>query len=289
MDIDIGRIGLLIVASIFVGIWIILANKEADTYKHITDTIDADKYKYPELFCIGFTVMKLLHIDTQNKKARMRIKEIAEIQGKRYAEYHFYVINGAKWTYGYTIFTIVSVLAAMGNSPILFVIAIALAVLLMWYVDETLNDELEARREELLADFPQMLSKMALLVNSGMMVRDAWKKIAFTSNRTLYKEMQLTVQEMQNGVLETEAYYNFGERCTLKEIRRFSSTMVQTLQKGNGEISMFLKDMADDMWEEKKHLVKRKGEAANSKLLIPTTLIFIGILIIIIVPAFSGL
>ena len=47
--------------------------------------------------------------------------------------------------------------------------------------------------------------------------------------------------------------------------------------------------MSDEMWEEKKHLVKQKGETANSKLLIPTALIFVGILLLVIIPAFSGL
>jgi tight adherence protein C len=47
--------------------------------------------------------------------------------------------------------------------------------------------------------------------------------------------------------------------------------------------------MADEMWEEKKHLVKRKGEAANSKLLLPVGMIFVGILLMIIVPAFTNM
>ena len=62
--------------------------------------------------------------------------------------------------------------------------------------------------------------------------------------------------------------------------------MIQNMKKGPAEIAYFLKDMSDEMWEEKKHLVKRKGEAANSKLLIPTAMIFIGILVMIMVPVF---
>ena len=54
-------------------------------------------------------------------------------------------------------------------------------------------------------------------------------------------------------------------------------------------MSYFLKDLSDEMWEEKKHLVKRKGEAANSKLLIPITMIFIGILGMIMIPVFLSM
>ncbi|MBS6194846.1 MAG: type II secretion system F family protein [Clostridiales bacterium] len=286
---EISRLVLLIAATVLVVFWIVLAKKYEEEYRTLTDSIDTEQYRYPELFCIGFALMKLLHIDSKSKKARKRIKEISEVRGKRYAEYYFYIINGAKWTYGFTVLVGFAVLGALGNSMEALLFGVLLAGLLMWYVEELMNDKLQERREELLADLPQMLSKMTLLVNSGMVIRDAWKKIAYGSDRVLNREMQLAVEEINNGVSELDAYRNFAERCAIKEIRRFSSTMIQNMQKGNAEIAYFLKEMADDMWEEKKHLVKRKGEAANSKLLIPTALIFVGILILVMVPAFMNM
>lgn len=286
---EIGRILLLVFATVLVVAWTVLAKKYENTYAALVKSIDPKQYQFSELFCVGLALMKLLKIDSKRKSARKRIKEIAEVQGKRYAEYYFYVINAAKWTYGSTILVFMVLLGALGNSPSAALMGFALAALLMWYVEELLNDRLEARRDELLADMPQMLSKLTLLVNSGMIVREAWKKVAYGGERELYKEMQVTVQEMQNGVADMEAYRNFAERCAIKQIRRFSSTMIQNMQKGNAEISYFLKELANEMWDEKKHLVKRKGEAANSKLLIPTAMIFIGILIMIMVPAFVGM
>lgn len=251
---DGGRIILLVLATVLTLVWIRLAVKYEKEYEPVIRTIDSGKYKYPELFCVGFAIMKILKIDSRSRRARKRVKEIAEVQGKRYAEYYFYVINAEKWTYGFTILVLFALFAALGN--------------------------------ELLADMPQVLSKMTLLVNSGMMLRDAWKKVAYGGERVLYKEMQITVQEMQNGISELDAYRNFADRCAVKEIRRFSSTMIQNMQKGNAEISYFLKELSNEMWEEKKHFVKRKGETANSKLLIPTAMIFIGILGMIMIPAF---
>lgn len=286
---SIGRIILLIVATIAVAIWCVLDIKYEQTYAEITESIDETKYRYPELFCIGFAIMRFLKIDTSGKQARKRIKEIAEVQGKKYAEYYYYIINGAKWTYGLTVLVLFALLGAMGNSGIALFFGLVLSILLMWYVDETMNDQLEQRRDDLLTDLPQMLSKLTLLVNSGMVMRDAWVKVAEGEDRILYQEMRITAQEMQNGVSDYEAYRNFADRCSIKEIRRFSSTMMQNLQKGNSEIAFFLKEMSNEMWEEKKHLVKRKGEAANSKLLIPIGMIFVGILIMIMVPAFMNM
>lgn len=281
-----GRIFLLILATAVTLMWIVLAKKYESAYQPIIQSIDPEKYKYPELFCVGFALMKILKIDSKSKKARKRVKEISEVQGRQYAEYYFYVINAEKWTYGFTVLVLFDLFAALANEGIALLIGAVMASLVMWYIDELLNDKLEERREELVADMPQVLSKLTLLVNSGMTLRDAWKKVAFGGERVLYLEMQSAVQDMQNGLSEMESYRSFADRCSVKEIRRFTSTMIQNMQKGNAEISYFLKELSDEMWEEKKHLVKRKGEAANSKLLIPTAMIFIGILIMIMIPAF---
>ena len=133
-------------------------------------------------------------------------------------------------------------------------------------------------------DLPQVLSKLTLLVNSGMVLRDAWKKVSITGERTLYLEMQNTNLEMENGVMEIDAYRNFAERCNVKEVRKFTSLIIQNLNKGNEELAYFMKDLSDEMWEVKKNEVKQKGEKANSQLLLPMMMIFIGILLIIMVP-----
>lgn len=286
---DGGRILLLVTATALTIVWIVLAKKYEAEYKDLTDSIDPEEYRYPDLFCVGFGIMKLLHIDGRSKRARKRIREIAEVQGKRYAEYYYYVINGAKWTYGFTVAVFMAILGALADSGMAAAFGVVLAGLVMWYVEELMNDKLEEKRDQLLADLPQMLSKMTLLVNSGMVVREAWKKIAESGDRALSQEMRLTINEMDNGVAELDAYRNFAERCAIKEIRRFASTMIQNMQKGNAEIAYFLKEMSDEMWEEKKHLVKRKGEAANSKLLLPTAMIFIGILVLVMVPTFLNM
>lgn len=283
---DKGRIILLILATVLTFAWIVLANKYEKVYRPIIRSIDPEQYKYPELFTVGFALMKFFRVDSKSKNGRRRVKEISEVQGKQYAEYYYYVINAEKWAYGFTVLVLFCILGAMGNQPMALLLGAVMSFLVMWYIEELLNDKLEERRDALLADLPQVLSKLTLLVNSGMTLREAWKKVAYGGDRVLYQEMQTTVNDMQNGLSEIESYRNFADRCAIKQVRRFASTMIQNMTKGPAEISYFLKDMSDEMWEEKKHLAKQKGEAANSKLLIPTAMIFIGILVMIMVPVF---
>ena len=75
----------------------------------------------------------------------------------------------------------------------------------------------------------------------------------------------------------------------MPEIRKFASTLVQGLDQGNAELAPMLTQQSKEVWEIKKQLVRRAGELANNKLLIPMLLTFLGILIMIMVPIFANL
>ena len=275
---------LLALATPFTLIWIYLAITGGKKYQKYTDSSFAKEFQMSELLCVGFSVMRILHISTKTRAAQAKIREIAEIKGKKYAEYYYYMLLGAKTTYTYTIVIVVMLLSAMSNNKGLLFMGLIVGGLLILYLDLALFDKLTARRQEILLDLPQVLSKLTLLVNSGMVLRDAWKRVSITGERVLYQEMQNTNLEMENGVAEIDAYRNFAERCNVKEIRKFTSLIIQNLNKGNKELAYFMKDLSDEMWEVKKSQVKQKGEKANTQLLLPMMLILIGILIMVMVP-----
>lgn len=275
---------LLALATPFTLIWIYLAITGGKKYQKYTDSSFAKEFQMSELLCVGFSVMRILHISTKTRAAQAKIREVAEIKGKKYAEYYYYMLLGAKTTYTYTIVIVVMLLSAMSNNKGLLFMGLIVGGLLILYLDLALFDKLTARRQEILLDLPQVLSKLTLLVNSGMVLRDAWKRVSITGERVLYQEMQNTNLEMGNGVAEIDAYRNFAERCNVKEIRKFTSLIIQNLNKGNEELAYFMKDLSDEMWEVKKSQVKQKGEKANTQLLLPMMLILIGILIMVMVP-----
>ena len=59
--------------------------------------------------------------------------------------------------------------------------------------------------------------------------------------------------------------------------------------KGNDELVIMLQNQSSEVWNAKKQDVRRQGEKASSKLLIPMLFMFVGILIMVIVPIFSNL
>lgn len=279
----------LIISTISVLLWLVLHLKYKNQFADVIEGIDPEEYQMPELFYIGFGFLELIHFNMQSDASRKKMKDISEIRGEKYAQYYYYVMQGAKATYFLTLLPVVLLLSGLSGEAMMVLLGMVICVLLVWYMDEQMKDKLSERREELLKDLPSMLSKMTLLINSGMIMKEAWEKVAVNGTGLLYEEMQYTVSEQQMGVTELESYENFAERCNVKEIRRFTSTLVQNLQKGNSEMTRFLKEMTDEMWELKKNQVRQQAEAANSKLLIPTAMIFIGILVMIMAPMIQSL
>ena len=282
------QLGMMICATPFVLFWLFLYMKYKNTFHAYTDNLSSEEFRMPELFFIGMGFMNQVKYNLRTRKGRARIKEISEIKGQKYAEYYYYVIKGATFTYIWTLLPFVLILGAMSDNPMILLIGVCVVVLLVRYLEKDINDKLEERREELLLDLPQVLSKMALLINSGMVMREAWVKVSQTGERALYQEMRIASGEMANGASDLEAFRNFADRCSVRSIRKVTSTLIQNMQKGNQELSYFLEEMSREMWEEKKNLVRQKGETAGTKLLLPIAMIFGGILMLILVPVFIG-
>lgn len=286
---NVTTMAVLLVSTLFTGFWLLLHFKYNNKFADVISSISEEEYRLPQLFYIGFGFLEMVNYDFYSEKARKKIKEISEVRGQQYAKYYYYVMLGAKCTYFLTVLPIALLIGCLSREIIIVLIAVVGSVMLVWYMDELMKDKLTERREELMRDFPKVLSKMTLLVNSGMIMREAWQKVAQNGEGVIYDEMRLTISEQQMGITELDSYKHFADRCNVKEIRRFVSTLIQNMQKGNAEMTYFLKELTDEMWEFKKTNAKKQGEAANSKLLLPTAMIFMGILAMIMAPLLQSM
>ena len=167
-----------------------------------------------------------------------------------------------------------------------------LVLVLAYAMYDQLSDNVKKRRNEISKQFPNVVSKLALLVTSGMVMDRAWKETAYSQESILSTEMRKTAEELDNLVSPEMAYSGFINRCNTKETAKLASAIMQNLSKGNAEVGRLLKDMAREAWLERRHLAKRDAEKANSKLMIPTMLLLLAILVMLMVPVamnFSGL
>ena len=156
----------------------------------------------------------------------------------------------------------------------------------------------QVRKAQMQIDYPEILSKLILLMNAGMSMRSAFAKVALDYRkqkeihkqknyyRYAYEEFWTTYQEMEHGVFEIEAYERLGSRCGLSMYKVFSVLLIQNLKKGNQKLLEAMeRDMAN-AFEERKRRAKVLGEQAGTKLLLPMMLMLIIVFILLLVPAF---
>lgn len=173
-------------------------------------------------------------------------------------------------------------------------IGVVSAVYLVYRDREKVKQKAKQRREELLRQYPGMISKFTMLLGTGTTVKNAWEKIVQNyelqrgqlGTQAVYEEMLLTYREMQGGVPEAEAYEKFGKRCGITIYMKFGAMLAQNLRKGSKGISDILHMEAIQSFENRKSTAKRLGEEAGTKLMMPMMGMLLVVLVIVMVPAF---
>lgn len=280
----------LIMAMSFIslGAWMFLYIK-GQKYAELFETLDEKEFPLKEIYFVGYAVLEMIGYKYKSKSDRKLRRNLEVLYSPKYADYYMRVVHAQKITFAVTLVVFSFALYGLTAEFAGMLVGFMFAGLSYYYFGTLAEQKIQKRSEEILSDFSEVISKLALLTNAGMILREAWEEIAYTRDTTLYKEMQTTVEEMNNGVAEVDAIFNFGTRCIIPEIKKFASTMIQGLIKGNSELTAMLMEQSKEMWSIKKQIIRRQGEKASSKLLIPICIIFVGILIMVIVPIFSNL
>ena len=152
-----------------------------------------------------------------------------------------------------------------------------------------MKEAVEKRRDDCVLEFPNMVSKLSLLIGSGMVLREAWYLIAKSKEGPLYELMRKACEYMDNGESDAAAIHKFGVLSDSVEIKKFTSAMVQGMEKGNSELADFLISQATELWAHKRQLALQQGEIAAGKLIIPLGLMFGGIIMIIVSAAMQSM
>ena len=281
-------IAVMIVATVLV-FFFILFLLIGTKYNNMIAPLNSKEFPLCEVYGVGFVLLALLRHNYSSKKERKRRQQIALIYGEKHSEYYLRVNAAERVTLAFILVVVGFAMYGLVNDYLIIGVFLMFAFTAYYYVSTLPQVILEKKTNQILNDFADVASKLALLVNAGMIMREAWEKVAYTGDSELYKEMQRVIVNINNGMSEVDAYTEFGSRCTAPEIKKFTSTIVQGLVKGNRELVEMIKQQSRELWDSKRHRVRRQGEKAASKLLIPICIMFVGILIMIIVPIFANL
>lgn len=288
MFIPIQLLVLLSIGTLLSVIWLILL-LSSKKYDELVTPLDKKEFPLKEIYPLGSKVLDIIKYGYNTKYDRKMRQAVTTIYGEKYTEYFLRVIMAQRISLSFTMLVIAFAVYGLTLEIGAFIIIVMFSGLAYYYYGDRVYKKVKKREEEMLYDFPEVLSKLALLTNAGMVIREAWQKVADSGKGVLFEEMRNVRNEMDNGVADVDAFFAFGMRCSIPEIKKFSSTLVQGITKGNNELALLLKQQSKEAWETKKFHVRVEGEKAASKLLIPITMMFIGILIMVVVPIFTNL
>lgn len=186
----------------------------------------------------------------------------------------------------------------MDNRSIVLLAWGSTCAVFVWGMEiQSIKERERKKEEQMLCDYPEIISKLNLLLGTGITVKNAWKKILedyekqknVRGMRYAYEEMKNAYREMQSGVLEAECYEHFGRNCKLRPYRKLGTLLSQNLRKGTKGLTGFLNLEAIQAYEERKMRAKRLGEEAGTKLLLPMFFMLAVVLVIVILPAFMAI
>ncbi|MBR4766460.1 MAG: type II secretion system F family protein [Clostridia bacterium] len=283
-----GKYICLIIYAVLAFLWALLLLR-GRAYDDLIEPLDSKKYPLKNFFGIGFSILGLINYSYNTPLDTKRLAQCKIVYGERFAEYYYRVSVAEKVTYIYTCIVIGPLIGALTGKLLYSAFGLVAAGIAYYVVDSRITDIMSERSLSIAKDFADMVSKMALLINAGMITREAWDEIAKTGNGVLYREMRQATVDMQNGESEIDAYISFGNRCDEVYVKKFISMLVQNISKGNKELVEFLTNETALAWEEKKHAVKQQGEKASSKMMLPMGLILVGVFIMILVPVLGNM
>lgn len=271
------------------GLIFVIALLLSEKYEYLIEPLDPKTFRLKEIYTVGFLLMDISRYQYNSKKDKERRKDLSVIYESKYADYYLKVCWAQRVSLTYLILVIGFPFAIIAEERAVIFIFIMFATAAFIRCGDGAKRIIDKRTEELLSDFPNAISKLALLTNAGMILKEAWEMTAYTGTGPLYDEMKKVIIDMANGYTEIEAYTEFGNRCIIPEVRKFSSTIVQGITKGNRELVLMLRKQSSEVWESRKHQVRQLGAKASSKLLLPICIMFVGILIMIMVPIFANM
>jgi len=268
--------------------YIVLNGITGSRYRNELEPLDEKQYGYKKLLPFGLWLFDAANIPAEGAYSIFLYQRVVMVYGTRYARYYLKIHWAMKFMYLFLGMVLASFIGAASNSGWgYFPIIPVSGVILFFLADKSLDEKASERRLQLMMDFPVFISKLTLLMNAGMHLRQALERIYNDAlhKTPLYSELGLVLEDLEAGIGEVQAWQEFSERCKVKEVASFASMIVQNSKIGGNQMVEELKRMTHETWEMRKQAAKQMGETASSRLIFPLMLIFLAILLIVVTPA----
>lgn len=260
-------------------------------FDYMIEPLESDIFPLKFIYSVGFSLQntKLFRL---RGKVGSRLRDSATLfYGKKFGEFYARAIWAQVLSYVLACLTWMFMVAGLfsGDLCVFFAaVGLILAVLSAYYFFTYHENKLKERRLACENELPNAISKLALLVNSGTTMHEAWKMVAFGKDGEIYNLMRRSCEAMDNGRSEIDSLYDFGVLSNSPDVKKFTSALIQSIERGGGELPVFLANQSGELWAQHRQRLLQKGEQAASALLMPIALMFFGVMLIVIASAIQS-
>ncbi len=168
-----------------------------------------------------------------------------------------------------------------------FVIGIIFVCILSYYRVYKLKEKGEKRDNGLYEAYFSFVNRLTIHIGAGLTIQEAFRaSIRHEENTYLSGEIEYALNRVASGVSERVAYIDLGNSIGMQEYIRLMSFIVQNLAYGNSNLITLLNDEIKNSFYLKREQIRKKGEKASEKLLLPTSILLILVIIVVMYPAF---
>ncbi len=184
------------------------------------------------------------------------------------------------------------------DSIVIFLLFLCGGVAVFLSYPKKRKEYLRARNSQLIIDYSTLIFQLSLLIQAGLTIRASIKLMVNQYEkerenggaiRYSLEELRMTYYSIEGGFNEGYAYEEFGNRCSLYCYIKLGNLLSQNLKQGVSGLGKMLEEEAMLAQEERKNAIRKLGEEASTKLLIPMMLMLIVICMILIIPTFLSM
>lgn len=250
----------------------------------IKDTFDyKSEWKNNLILPFNYLVNKYYYFFSKLVSPKLKIV-IKNLYGEENLKYQEILFISIKICILYNLIILFLFLISIFYNFLLFVLFLIFIFIFNHYINTINIIKYEKQKKKFKNDLPAFISRLSLMINSGIQLRVAIDFITNNSNGEVVESLKLVNSLIKNGMSEVEAYNLILSRTDDLLIRKFISNIIQNIEKGGDDLENILKMVKKEGDEFRKNDLILKTQEANRKLLIPNIIIFIGILLMVMIP-----
>lgn len=175
----------------------------------------------------------------------------------------------------------------LGNA---IAVLLCLALLVLRYALPTVQLKRKAHQRVLVINksLPTILNRLLLSLQAGSLLTDAWGEVACSDEGPLFEEMRAVSERVKEGISYTSAFSQFAGRYPLDSLRELGRMMAEGLRLGSKEVTRQLEGLRKRALNRHRRNLLEESDRANQKMMGPSLLLFISILLLVLAPLLNG-